>query len=156
MRKIALAIAAVLILAMACGGGAATPEQVVQRFLDAWNSGDGDSVVGCMSSEGLAELDGFIEILRATPDESAAQLATMGLEFTPEEVAELTVGQFLNAMLSSEAPPADMPDLSNVEIGETVIAEDGQTAIVHFTSDGESKELELLLEDGNWKINKTP
>ncbi len=156
MKKFALALAAVLVLAMACGGGAATPEQVVQRFLEAWNSGDGDGVVGCMSSEGLVELDGFIEILRAAPDESVAQLAMMGIEFTPEEVAELTVGQFLGAMLTSEAASADMPDLSNVEIGETVIAEDGQTAVVNVTADGESEELELVLEDGNWKISKTP
>ncbi len=130
--------------------------QVVQKFLEAWNSGDGDGVVGCMSSEGLVDLDGFIEIMRASPDESAEQLASMGLEFTPEEVAELTVAQFLSGMLSSEEASSEMPDLSNVEIGETVIAEDGQTAVVHVTADGESEELELVLEDGNWKINKTP
>ena len=155
MKKYALALVAVFVLVMACGGGA-TPDQVVQKFLEAWNSGDGDGVVGCMSSEGLVDLDGFIEIMRASPDESAEQLASMGLEFTPEEVAELTVAQFLSGMLSSEEASSEMPDLSNVEIGETVIAEDGQTAVVHVTADGESEELELVLEDGNWKINKTP
>ncbi len=155
MKKFALALAAIFVLAVACGS-AGTPEQVVQKFIEAWNNGDGDGVAACMSSEGLAELDGFIEIMRAAPDESVAQLAMMGIELTPEEVAELTVGQFLGAMLSSEEASADMPDLSNVEIGETVIAEDGQTAVVNVSADGEEEELELILEDGNWKISKTP
>ncbi len=155
MKKFAIALAAIFVLAVACGS-AGTPEQVVQKFIEAWNNGDGDGVVTCMSSEGLAELDGFIEIMRAAPDESVAQLAMMGLEFTPEEVADLTVGQFLTAMLSSEEASADMPDLSNVVIGETVIAEDGLTAVVNVSADGEEEELELILEDGNWKISKTP
>ncbi len=155
MKKFAIALAAIFVLAVACGS-AGTPEQVVQKFLDAWNSGDGDGVASCMSSEGLIELDGFIEILRAAPDESVAQLAMMGLEFTPEEVADLTVGQFLTAMLSSEMASADMPDLSDVVIGETTISEDGQSAVVDVTTDGEEEELELILEDGSWKISKTP
>ncbi len=155
MKKYAIALAAIFVLAVACGS-AGTPEQVVQKFLDAWNNGDGDGVVSCMSSESLIELDGFIEILRVAPDESVAQLAMMGLEFTPEEVADLTAGQFFTAMLTSEAGSAEMPDLSNVVIGETTISEDGQSAIVNITADGEEEELELLLEDGSWKISKTP
>lgn len=155
MKKFAIALTAIFVLAVACGS-AGTPEQVVQKFLDTWNSGNGDGVASCMSSEGLIELDGFIEVLRTEPDESVAQLATMGLEFTPEEIANLTVGQFLTAMLSSEIASADMPDLSNVVIGETTISEDGQSAVVDVTTDGEEEELELILEDGSWKISKTP
>ena len=151
MKKTALVLGVILILAMACGA-AGTPEQVVQKFIEAWNNGDGDSVVSCMSSEGILELDGFIEIMRAAPDESVSQFAEMGLEFTPEEVANLTVGQFLTAMLSSEDASSNMPDLSNTVIGETTISEDGQSAIVTVTTDGEEGELELLLEDGSWKI----
>jgi len=155
MKKFALALAAVFVLAIACGGGG-TPDQVVQKFLDAWNSADGDAVVNCMSSQGLEELDGYIEILRAAPEASVEQLATMGIEFTPEEIENLTVGQFLTAMLSNEEAATSMPDLSNVVIGETTISEDGQSATVVVTTDGDEGDLELVLEDGNWKISETP
>jgi len=155
MKKFALALAAIFVLAIACGGGG-TPDQVVQKFLDAWNSADGDGVVGCMSSDGIAELGGYIELLKADPEASVTQLATLGIEFTTEEVENLTVGQFLTAMLGNEVAATSMPDLSDVTIGETVISEDGQSATVAVTADGDEEELELILEDGNWKISKTP
>ncbi len=155
MKKFALALAAIFVLAIACGGGG-TPDQVVQKFLDAWNSADGDGVVSCMSSDGLSDLNGYIDILRAAPEASVEQLATMGIEFTTEEVENLTVAQFLTAMLSNEEAASSMPDLSNVEIGEATISEDGQNATVVVIADGDEEELELILEDGNWKISETP
>jgi hypothetical protein len=155
MKKFTLTLAAVFVLAIACGDSD-TPDQVVIKFVDAWNTGDGDGIVACMSSDGLSELDGYIAIFRADPETSVEQLAMIGVEFTPEEVENLTVGQFLTAMLSNEEAASSMPDLSDVVIGETTISEDGQSATVAVTTNGEEEELGLILEDGSWKISETP
>ena len=74
----------------------------------------------------------------------------MGIEITPEEVSDLTAGKAITIILSSEMVAAEMPDFSAVEIGEAVI--DGDIAMVPVTMDGETEEIELVLEDGNWKI----
>ena len=43
-----------------------------------------------------------------------------------------------------------MSDFSAVEIGTATI--DGETATVPVTMDGDTEDIELLLEDGAWKI----
>jgi len=149
MKKFALALAAVFVLAIACGG-AGTPDQVVKKFIDAFQSGDGEAIVSCISADGLAELNASIESMKETPEESAGFLAMMGVEVTAEELANWTAADFLTAMMGSEMLAEEMPDFSNVEIGAAVI--DGETATVPVTVDGETEDIELVLEDGSWKI----
>lgn len=150
MKKYALALAAIFVLAIACGGGGGTPDQVVQKALDAVENADGDALLGCMSSEAVVEFEAAIEEMKATPEETAGMAAFLGIEITAEEVSNLTPGRAISLILSSEMVTAEMPDLSAVEIGEAVI--DGDIATVSVTMDGETDEIELLLEDGNWKI----
>ena len=151
MKKFALALTAVFVLAIACGGG--TPDQVVQKYIDAAISGNGDGVVSCLSSQSIEELDGFIEHLRANPETSMEQFASIGVEFTADEIENLTAGQFLTAKFGNEEASASMPDPSDVTIGETVISEDGQTATVSITVDDDEINIELVLEEGKWKIS---
>jgi hypothetical protein len=150
MKKFALALTAVFVLAIACGG-AATPDQVVKKFIDAFQAKDGNAIIACVSAEGMAELDAQIEQMKATPEESVGFLAMMGVVVTADELANWTAGDFLTAMLGSEMLAAEMPDFSTVVIGEAVI--DGETATVPITTDSVTTEIELVLEEGNWKIS---
>ena len=149
MKKFALALAAFFVLAIACGGGG-TPDQVVKKLLDGVQAGDGDVVVSCLSTEALTGLDEMLVELKADPEGTAAMAVMMGVEITPEEVTELTAAKVITILLGSEMVTADMPDFSAVEIGAAVI--DGETATVPVTMDGETEEIELILENGNWKI----
>lgn len=149
MKKFALALAAVFVLAIACGGGG-TPDQVVQNLFDAVENGDGDAVVSCLSAETLTGLEEGIEELKADPEGTAAMAVMMGIEITPEEVSDLTAGKAITIVLSSEMVTSEMPDFSTVEIGEAVI--DGETATVPVTMDGDTDDIELVLEGGSWKV----
>lgn len=150
MKKYALALTAVFVLSIACFGGGGTPDQVVQKLFDAVENGDGDAVVGCLSTEVLDGINEGLEELKADPEGTAAMAVMMGIEITPEEVADLTAGKAVTIVLSSEMVTAEMPDFSSVEIGEAVI--DGDIAMVPVTFDGDTEEIELVLEGGSWKI----
>lgn len=150
MKKFALALTAVFVLSFACLGGGGTPDQVVQNLFDAIEGGDGDAVVGCLSVEALEGINEFIEELKTDPEGTAAMAVMMGIEITPEEVSDLNAAKVITILLSSEMMTEEMPDFSTVEIGEAVI--DGETATVPVTMDGDTEDIELILEDGNWKI----
>ena len=149
MKKFALALATVFVLAIACGGGG-TPEQVVQKLMDGVQSGDGEAVVSCLSAEVLEGIDEFLVEMQADPEGTAAMAVMMGIEITPDEVSDLDAAKVVTILLSSEMVTAEMPDFSAVEIGTATI--DGDIATVPMTMDGETEDLELILEDGSWKI----
>ena len=149
MKKFAPALVAVFVLAIACGGGG-TPDQVVQKLFDGVQNGDGDAVVGCLSAEALAGIDEAIVEFKADPEGTAAMAVMMGIEITADEVSDLTAAKVITILLSSEMITAEMPDFSTIEIGAAVI--DGETATVPVTMDGDTEDIELILEDGNWKI----
>lgn len=149
MKKFALALAAVFVLAIACGGGG-TPDQVVNRLFEGVQNGDGDVVVSCLTSEAVAGINESLEELKADPEGTAAMAVMFGIEITADEVSNLDAARAITILLSSEMITAEMPDFSSVEIGEAVI--DGETATVPVTLDGDTEDIELVLEDGNWKI----
>ncbi|MCK5786807.1 MAG: hypothetical protein KAH54_09665, partial [Candidatus Sabulitectum sp.] len=62
----------------------------------------------------------------------------------------LTPGDSLNALFISPLYAGELPDFRGVEFGETAIR--GDTALVRFTIDGNMEEIELVQENGNWKI----
>ncbi|MCP4647060.1 MAG: hypothetical protein GY852_04890 [bacterium] len=150
MKKLALALAAIFVLAIACGGGGGTPDQVVKQLLDAVENGDGDAIVSHLSAEVITGLDEGLEEIKADPEGTAGMAVMFGIEITPEEVSELTAGKAITLLLTSEMVTAEMPDFSGVEIGAAVI--DGETAVVPVTMDGDTDEIELVLENGEWKI----
>lgn len=151
MKKFAIAFAAVFVLAMACGG-AATPDAVVKKAMDAMENKDGNALISCISADAVAELDAQIEEMKAAPEESAGFMAMIGIEITAEEIENMSAGDFISKMFQSEMMAAELPDFSTVVIGETVIAEDGKTATVEVTMDGETDTVNLVLEDGAWKL----
>lgn len=153
MKKFALALAAVFVLSIACGGGG-TPDQVVQKFIDAAKTADGTALVGCMSAEALGELNESLEQLKESPEESAAFFEMMGVEITAEEIPDMTAGDFISALLGSEMMADEMPDFSDAVVGEAVI--EGDQAMVPVTFGDDTEEIELVLEDGSWKIDDSP
>ena len=149
MKKFAIAFAAVFALVIACGG-AATPDAVVKKAIDAVESKDGNALISCLSAEAVAELDAQVEEMKAAPEESAAFMAMMGIEVTAEEIENMSAGDFITKLFESPMMAEELPDFSSVEIGEAVI--DGETAMVPVTIDGDTEEVELILEDGEWKL----
>jgi methylmalonyl-CoA mutase cobalamin-binding subunit len=149
MKKFALALAAVFVFAIACGGGG-TPDQVVHKLFEGVQNGEGDVILSCLSSEAVVGIDEFVDELKADPEGTAAMAVMFGVEITADEVADLNAARVITILLSSEMITAEMPDFSSVEIGDAVI--DGETATVPVTLDGETNDIELILEDGNWKV----
>lgn len=149
MKKFALALTALFVLAIACGG-ASTPDSVVQKAIDAFENKDGNALMSCLSSEAVAELDAQVEEMKATPEESAAFMAMLGIEVTADEISNMSAGDFMTKMFESPMMAEEMPDFSTVEIGETVI--DGETATVEVTLEGDTDTVNLVLEDGQWKL----
>ncbi len=149
MKKFALALTALFVLAIACGG-ASTPDAVVQKALDAFENKDGNALISCLSSEAVAELDAQVEEMKAEPEQSAAFMAMLGIEVTADEISSMSAGDFMTKMFESPMMADELPDFSTIEIGETVI--DGETATVEVTLEGETDTVELVLEDGQWKL----
>jgi hypothetical protein len=149
MKKFALALSAVFVLAIACGGGG-TPDQVVKTLFDGVQNGDGNAVLSCLSTEAVDGINEFVEELKADPEGTASMAVMFGVEITADEVSELDAAKVITILLGSEMITAEMPDFSSVEIGDAVI--DGETATVPVTLDGETEDIELILENGSWKI----
>ncbi len=152
MKKIFLALAAVFVLAMACGGGG-TPDQVVKKFFDALENADGNALVACMSEEALEDMNEGLEELKESPEESVAFFAMMDVEITTDEIENMSAGDLISAILGSEVFSDERTDFSDIEIGEAIIDEEEGDAKVLVTIDGDTEEFELVLEDGNWKID---
>ncbi len=154
-RWLMIAGAALIVIILSSLGlgeqnSASTPEQVVNKLFSGVQNGDGDAVVSCLSAEALAGIDeGLVEI-KANPEETAGMAVMFGIEITADEVANLTAARAISLLLTSEMLAAEMPDFSTVVVGTAVI--DGETATVPVTMDGETEDMELVLEDGSWKI----
>lgn len=151
MKKSTLIFAAAFVLAMACGG-ASTPDAVVRQAIDAVVRGDGEALVGYLCSESIEDLNGQVEQLKANPEESASFLVMMGIDVTAEEVENMDDSDMITWMLQSELMQAELPDFSTMEIGEPVIEDD--EAVVPIVLEGESEEIELILENGEWKLGE--
>lgn len=141
-------IAAISFFSMACA--AETPEQVVKTFFDAYENADGNALVNCMSERALYDVNDYINLLNETPEESSSFLATLGIQITAEELANITAGDFVTALFTSSAYSGNLPDFSDAEFGEASIY--GDRALVPVTVNGKSEEIELVLENQSWKI----
>lgn len=148
MKFFSLVLATLFICITACNSE--TPEQVVKIFFEAYENADGNALVNCMSSEGLSDINDYINQLKETPEESADYLSMIGIEITAENVKNMTAGNFVSAIFSSPVFASELPDFSSAEFGKAAIY--GDRALVPVTMDGNTEEIELVLEDGNWKI----
>jgi len=151
---IVLASAAILLLT-ACGGGAGLPEDAVKDFIEAVKAGDGAKAASYLSSYALEELDEQLEALKQDPEMAVMALGTMGVETTVDDVADWTSRDFFAALIETEAMRAELGDKLNVEVTGSEI--EGDDALVFLTTvDGDEEEIEMTLENGEWKIYEMP
>lgn len=153
MRRFIAGLAIIALFA-ACGGGGGNPESVVKGMFDAMKAGDGEKVVSYLCAEAITEIEEQLEY----PEDIAMSLSFMGIEKTEDEIASLTPGEYMDLILGSEMMQM-VWDMAELEIGDAVI--DGETAVVEITikmefmgeSTEETDEVELIMEDGAWKIS---
>jgi len=153
MKKYALVFAAVFTFMIGCGG-ASTPDAIVRKAIDAVESGDGEALVGYLCSDDIEELNSQIEEMKVSPEESAAFLVMMGIDVSVEDVENMDGADLITWMLQSDMMRAELPDFSTMEIGEPVI--EGDEAVVPIVLEGENEEIELVRENGEWKLGEMP
>jgi len=126
------------------------PNQVVSNFFEAYSNGDGDGVVTCLSEEAMVSVNGYMEQLRETPEESSVYLNSIGINLSAEELTGITAGDFVTALFNSATYSEQLPDYSSAQFGEARIY--GDRSLVPVTLNGEKKDIELVLENSCWKI----
>ncbi|MCK5786715.1 MAG: SUMF1/EgtB/PvdO family nonheme iron enzyme [Candidatus Sabulitectum sp.] len=117
-----------------------TPEEVVTFFMDMVFSSDGEDIISGLSEEELADFNAVLRVMKLAPDEMAAELSSGGIEITAEDIENMTIDEFVMVMLGS----------AEIEIGEATI--NGETALVPVTIEGETEEIQLVLENGQWVV----
>ncbi len=127
-----------------------SPEQVVKVFFNAYENGDGTALINCMSIEAQADILSYLEELKEAPEESADYLTQIGIQVTAEQVESMSAGDFITALFNSPVYADELPDFSGAEFGQADIY--GDRALVPVTQDGTTEEIELVLENGLWKI----
>ncbi|MEA3265788.1 MAG: SUMF1/EgtB/PvdO family nonheme iron enzyme, partial [Candidatus Fermentibacteria bacterium] len=117
-----------------------TPEEVVAFFVDMLLNSDGEFIISSLSEEELADLNAVLLVLKLAPDEMAAELSFEGIEIAAEDIENMTIEEFVMVMLG----------IVEIEIGEAAI--NGETAVVPVTIEGETEEIQLVLENGQWVV----
>jgi len=121
---VAAAVAAVAALGFGgCGGGDESPEDTVSAFYTAVGEGDFEGVCDRLS-EGA---------IQATIDEEGAESC--------EEAAETSL----------EGAEEASALLDQIEVGEASI--DGESGTVEITLEGQTDTVNVVQEDGEWKVD---
>ena len=154
MKLVTILSMTVMLVLMACGGGA-LPEDSMKAFVDAIKAGDGPTAASYISSYALSELDVQLVAIKENPEMSVTYLAAMGVEATESEIAEWTSEDLLAAFFSSPGTVEELGDKLNLVINGSEI--DGEEAVVFITTaDDREEEVEMILEDGVWKLYEMP
>ncbi len=117
-----------------------TPEEVVAFFVDMMLSSDGEFIISALSEEELADFNAVLLVMKLGPDEMAAEFTAGGIEITAEDIENMTIEEFVMVMLGS----------AEIEIGDATI--NGETAVVPVTIEGETEQIHLVLENGQWIV----
>ena len=78
--------------------------------------------------------------MKLAPNEMAAEFTSGGIEITAEDIENMTIEEFVMVMLGS----------AEIEIGDATI--NGETAVVPVTIEGETEQIQLVLENGRWVV----
>jgi hypothetical protein len=150
--KVLAATLSVILLASACGREDGPGDAVLGMF-EALRDGDGALVVGYMSSGALEELGNRLDTLKTDPETASAQLALMGIRIDAAEIPGMTAAQFAEILFSSPMITG-ITASGDVSVGEVTHHGDSATVEVTSTFTGEPSThlVELVLEDGAWKV----
>jgi hypothetical protein len=150
-----LATATLLAFLAACGGAAGSPEDAVKGFIDAVKAGDGAKAVGYLSSNALAEMDEQLVALKDDPAMAVMALTSMGVEVTEDEIKDWDAEDFFAALIETEVMRAQLEEELDVTVTGSEV--DGEQASVFITTpDGDEEEVDMILENGQWKIFEMP
>jgi hypothetical protein len=153
--KLVTVLASAALLLTACGGGGGSPEDAVNGFIAAVKDGDGAKAASYLSSHALEELDDQLQALKEDPEMAVMALGTMGVETTVSEVKEWTSADFFATLIETEMMREELSDKLDVEITGSEV--DGEEAAVFLTTaDGDEEEVDMILENGHWKIWEMP
>jgi len=154
MKLVTVLSLTVLLVLMACGGDA-LPEDSMTAFVEAVKTGDGETAASYISSYAMSELDVQLVAIKENPEMSVTYFETMGVETTAGEIADWTSRDLLAAFFESPGMVEELGDKLDLVINGSAI--DGSEAVVFITTaDGREEEVEMILEDGVWKLYERP
>ncbi|MCK5116015.1 MAG: hypothetical protein KAR44_05405 [Candidatus Aegiribacteria sp.] len=154
MKLVTVLSLTVMLVLMACGGGA-LPEDSMTAFVEAIKAGDGETAASYISSHALSEMDVQLVAIKENPEMSVTYFATMGVEATADEIADWTSQDLLAAFFGSPGMVEELGDKLDMEVTGSEI--EGSEAVVFITTaDGDEKEIDMVLEDGVWKLYEMP
>lgn len=154
MKLVAVLSMTVMLVLLACGGGA-LPEDSMTAFVNAIKTGDGATAASYVSSHALSDLDVQLVAIKENPEMSVTYLEAMGVETTASEISEWTNEDLLAAFFSSPGMVEELGDKLDLVVNGSEV--DGSDAVVFITTaDGREEEVEMILEDGVWKLYEMP
>ncbi|MEN8209632.1 MAG: hypothetical protein ABFR50_10325 [Candidatus Fermentibacteria bacterium] len=149
----ALSLTVMLVL-MACGGDP-LPEDSMTAFVEAVKTADGATAASYISSYALGELDVQLVAIKENPEMSVTYFETMGVEVTEDEIANWTSEDLLAAFFTSPGTAEELGDKLDLVVNGSEI--DGSEAVVFITTaSGDEEEVDMVLEDGVWKLYEMP
>ncbi len=145
MKKLVI-ISALAALIAGCGA-APGPKATVEKVINAFEAGDGKTIVECMSAADLEEFNATVEEMKANPEETAMMMGFLGITVTADEIGRLDTAGFMSLITGSELFKSEFT-------GMTVGAEriEGEEAYVEVSMGGETEEVMLVKERGRWVI----
>jgi len=154
MKFVTVLSTTVMFALMACGGDA-LPEDSMTAFVEAIKAGDGDTAASYISSHALSELDVQLVAIKENPEMSVTYFETMGVETTESEIADWTTENLLAAFFGSPGMVEELGDKLDLVVNGSEI--EGSEAVVFITTaDGNDEEVDMILEDGVWKLYEMP
>ena len=100
-------------------------------------------------------MDVQLVAIKENPEMSVTYFATMGVEATADEIADWTSQDLLAAFFGSPGMVEELGDKLDMEVTGSEI--EGSEAVVFITTaDGDEKEIDMVLEDGVWKLYEMP
>ncbi len=154
MKLVTVLSLTVMFVLMACGEGA-LPEDSMTAFVAAVKTGDGEAAAGYMSSHALSVLDVQLVAIKENPEMSVTYFETMGVEATESEIADWTSADLYAAIIGSPGMVEELGNKLDLVVNGSEI--DGSEAVVFFTTaDGDEEEIDMILEDGVWKLYEMP
>ena len=86
---------------------------------------------------------------------SVTYFETMGVEATESEIADWTSADLYAAIIGSPGMVEELGNKLDLVVNGSEI--DGSEAVVFFTTaDGDEEEIDMILEDGVWKLYEMP
>ncbi len=157
--------AALLLAAIGCGGGGATPEATFKEFQAAVKARDGDKAWNLLSNESQTQMEkqvkalkamlsGQLELLGKLPGDAKKQLeAKMAEKFgmTMDEFKAIDArGMFKLSLKQADATKGGLDDLNSATLENVKVEGDKATATVKTSK--KSEPIQFVKEGGSWKI----